>query len=121
MRSRSTTQVLVFFAIKKLAESAKVPEETAKQWLIKQSLLQIYLTAQPYILRPKFDISTPNVVHQADRLFLPHDKRPRGRKGCKYALTVVDVAIRYKEAEPLTSTDSAEVAMVFSRFTGAAL
>ena len=45
--------------------------------------------------------------------FLPHDKLPRGRKVFKYALTVVDVASRYKEAEPLTSKNSDEVAKAF--------
>ena len=58
-------------------------------------------------------MATPNSVHQADLLFLPHDKLPRGRKVYKYALTVVDVASRYKEAELLTSKDSAEVAKAF--------
>jgi len=100
-------------AIKKLAEAAKVPGETAKQWLIKQALWQIYLPTPRYIPRPKFDVSSPNAVHQADLLFLPHEKLPRGRKVYKYALTVVDVASRYKEAEPLTSKDSAEVAKAF--------
>ena len=56
---------------------------------------------------------TPNKVHKADLLFLPHDKLPRGRKVWKYALTVVDVASRYKEAEPLTSKNSDEVAKAF--------
>jgi len=37
---------------------------------------------------------------------MPHDKH-------RYALTVVDVAIRYKEAEPLTSKNSDEVAKAF--------
>ena len=94
-------------AIKKLAEAAKVPENVAKQWLYKQAIWQIYLPA------PKFDVATPNSVHQADLLFLPHDKPPRGRKIYKYALTVVDVTSRYKEAEPLTSKDSDEVAKAF--------
>ena len=49
-------------------------------------------------------------VHQAD-LFLPHDKLRR--KTYKYALTVVDIASRYKEAEPLTSKHSNEVARAF--------
>jgi len=31
--------------IKKLAEVAKVPEETAKKWLIRQAVWQIYLPA----------------------------------------------------------------------------
>ena len=48
-------------------------------------------------------MATPNSVHQEDLLFLPHDKLPRGRKIYKDALTVVEVASCYKEAEPLTS------------------
>ena len=73
-----------------------------------------YLPAPKYIPRPNFDISIPNEVHQADLLFLPHDSLPRGRKTYKYALTVVDVASRYKEAEPLSTKQSAEVAKAFS-------
>ena len=56
---------------------------------------------------------TPNAVHQADLLFLFHDKLPRERKLYKYALTVTDVASRYKEAEPITSKNSDEVAQFF--------
>ena len=100
-------------AIKKLTEAAKVPEDAAKQWLYKQAVWQIYLPAPRYVPRPKFDVAAPNSVHQADLLFLPHDKLPRGRKIYKYALTVVDIASRYKEAEPLTSKDSGEVAKAF--------
>ena len=69
--------------------------------------------APRYVPRPKFDVATPNSVHQADLLFLPHDKLPRRRKINKHALTVVDVASHYKKAEPLTSKDSAEVAKAF--------
>ena len=98
---------------KNLAEAAKVPENATKQWLIRQALWRIYLPGPRYVPRPKFDVATPNSVHQADLLFLPHDKLPRGRKIYKNALTVVDIASRYKEAEPLTSKDSAEVAKVF--------
>jgi hypothetical protein len=106
-------------AIKKLATAAKVDEETAKNWLKKQAIWQIYLPAPKYVPRPKFNVSTPNEVHQADLLFLPHDQPftltgRRGRKIYKYALTVVDVASRYKESEPLTSKESAEVAKAFS-------
>ena len=98
-------------AIKKLAVAAKVPEVVAKEWLFKQALWQIYLPAPRYIPRPKFDVPTPNKVHQADLLFLPHDKVSRSTY--KYALTVVDVASRFKEAHPLTSKDSTEVAKAF--------
>ena len=100
-------------AIKKIAEAAKVPENTAKQWLIKQAIWQIHLPAPRYVPRPKFDVATSNSVHQADLLFLPHAKLPCGRKIYKYALTVVDIASRYKEAEPLTSKDSAKVAKAY--------
>ena len=47
--------------------------------------------------------------------FLPHDKLPHGRKVYKYALTVVDVASRYKAAEPLASKESDEVSKAFQR------
>ena len=67
-------------AIKKLAEAAKVPEETAKRWLIKQAPWQMFLPMPRRIPRPKFDVPTPNKDHQADLLFLPHDKLPRRRK-----------------------------------------
>ena len=93
-------------AIKKLADAVKVPEN-----VVKQAIWQIYLPAPRYIPRPKFDVVTPNSVHQADLLFLPHDKLRR--KIYKYALTVVDIASRYKEAEPLTLKDSDKVAKAF--------
>ena len=57
-----------------------------------------------------FGVSTPNAFHQVDLIFLPHDKLPCGRECYKYALTVVDVASRYKEAEPRIWKNSAEVA-----------
>ena len=102
-------------AVKKLSATAKVSEEVAKRWLAKQALWQIYLPALRYIPRPKFDVSLPNTVHQADLLFLPHDKLPHGRKVYKYALTVVDVASCYKAAEPLTSKESDEVLKAFQK------
>ena len=95
-------------AIKKLASAAKVTEQQAKDWLKKQAIWQIYLPAPRHIPRPKFDVAVPNEVHQADLLFFPHDRVRR--KTFSYALTVVDVASRYKEAEPLTSKTAAEVA-----------
>ena len=98
---------------KHLASAAKVPEDVAKDWLKKQAIWQIYLPAPRHIPRPKFDVRVPNEVHQADLLFLPHDRV--GRKTYKYALTVVDVASRYKEAQPLTSKGAAEVADALSR------
>ena len=79
--------------------------------LKKQAIWQIYFPAPRHILRPKF--ATPNEVHQADLLFLPHDKVRR--KTYEYALTVVDVASRFKAAEPLATKEAKEVAEALSR------
>ena len=73
----------------------------------------MYLPSPRNISRPTFDVQTPNAVHQADLLFFPHNKRER--KVLKYVLTVVDVASRFKAAEPLTSKDSSEVTKAFKR------
>lgn len=100
-------------AIEKLATAAKVSEDVAKNWLKKQTIWQVYLPAPKYIPRPSFTVDTPNEVHQADLLFLPHDRVKR--KTYKYALTVVDIASRYKDAEPLTSKDSTEVASALGK------
>ena len=102
-------------AVKKLSQEAGVPEDEGKLWLMKQAIWQIYLPAPKNIPRPTFDVDYPNAVHQADLLFLPHDQLPRGKKIFKYALTVVDVASRFKAAEPLTSKDSSEVSKVFRK------
>ena len=74
----------------------------------------MYLPPPKNIPRPKFDVTKPNEVHQADLLFLPHDRPGRGRKLYKYALTIVDVASRYKEAEPLATKQAKEVASTLS-------
>ena len=101
-------------AIKHLSSAAKVSEQDAKNWLKKQTMWQIYLPAPKNVPRPNFKIVIPHEANQADLLYLPHDRLPRGRKTYKYALTVVDVASRYKEAVPLTSKESAEVAKAFT-------
>ena len=100
-------------AIQKLAQEAQVSEADAKKWLEKQALWQIYLGGPEYIPRPRWTVSKPNQVHQADLLFLPHD--PFKRKTYRYALVVIDVASRYKDAEALTSKESSEIAKCFSK------
>jgi len=104
-------------AIKKLAAAAKVSVADARSWLKKQAIWQIYLPAPQHIPRPMFDEDSPNAVHQADLLYLPHDRIgvDRGQRTYKYALTVVDVASRYKEAEPLTDKSATEVASALGR------
>ena len=102
-----------FNAIDKLAEIAKVSKHDAMNFLMKQAIWQVYLPAPKYIPRKKFDIAIPNEMHQADLLFLPHDKV--GRKTYKYALTVIDVASRYKAAIPLTTKYSFEIASALEK------
>ena len=100
-------------AIEKLADAASVSVKNSRLWLAKQAMWQVFLPAPKYIPRPHFDVQTPNAVHQADLLYLPHDKV--GRLTFKYALTVVDVASRYKEAAPLATKTAAEVADSLTR------
>ena len=100
-------------ADKKLAAAAKVSEQVARDWLKRQAIWQIYLPAPRHIPRPMFDEDHPNAVHQADLLYLPHDHV--GRKTYKYALTIVGLVSRYKEAEPLTDKSATEVAAAHGR------
>ena len=90
------------------SKAAGVSESRAEEWLVKQAIWQIYLPAPRYLPRPKFDVAQPNEVHQADLLSLPHDRV--GSNTYKYALTVVDVASRYKEAQAITDKTATQVA-----------
>lgn len=59
---------------------------------------------------PSVAIPVYTKANQADILHLSYDKL--GRKTYKYAFTVVDVASRYNEAEPLTTeTSEAEASL----------
>ena len=100
-------------AIPKLAKEAQVSEVDAKEWLEKQALWQIYLNPPEYIPRPRWTVSKPNQVHQADLLFLPHDTFKN--KTFRYALVVIDVASRYKDAEALSTKESSEIARCFAK------
>ena len=53
----------------------------------------------------------PNDIHQADILYLPHEKFKK--KTYKYAVNVVNVASRYKGAYQLTTKNAKEVAQAF--------
>ena len=102
-----------YSAVSKLSNAAKVSESEARDWLERQALWQIYLPPPKYVPRPHWSVDRPNEIHQSDLLFLPHDKV--GRKTFRYALVVIDVASRYKDAEALTSKESQEVAKAFEK------
>ena len=76
-----------------------------------------YMPAPQHIPWPMFDEDSPTVVHQADLLYLPHDRVDRSTY--KFALTVVDVALSYKEAESLT--DKLPLRLVASTSEGLSL
>ena len=77
-------------------------------------MYQIHLPAPIYIPRPNASMSLqgkPNDIHQANILYLPHDKYEK--KIYNYALNVVDVASRYKGSYQSTTKNSKEVAKAF--------
>ena len=101
-------------AIQKLAKASGSTKKEAEKWLLKQPLYQIYLSAPKYIPRPNASLSLyakRNDIHQADILYLPHDKFEK--ETYKYALTIVDVASRYKGSYQLTTKNTKEVAQAF--------
>ena len=101
-------------AIQRLAKASGSTKEEAERWLLKQPLYQIYLPAPKYIPRPNASLSLyakPNDIHQADILYMPHDKFKK--KTYKYALNIVDVASRYKGSYQLTTKNAKEVAQAF--------
>ena len=102
-----------YAAIEKLSREAGVSEQDAKEWLAKQAMWQIYLAPPEYIPRPHWTVDKPNQVHQADLLFLPHDTI--WGKVYRYALVVIDVASRYKDAEALKTKESGEISKCFSK------
>ena len=63
-----------YSAVSKLASAANVSEDKARDWLERQALWQIYLPPPKYLPRPHWSVSRPNEIHQADLLFLPHDR-----------------------------------------------
>ena len=57
---------------------------------------------------PHFYVTEVNKMHQADLLYLPHDKVYQTTY--KYTLQVIDVASRYKASRPLKTKKASEVA-----------
>ena len=101
-------------AIQKLSGASGSTKEEAEKWLMKQPLYQIYLPPPKYIPRPNASMSLfakPNDIHQADILYLPHDRYEK--KVYKYALNIVDVASRYEGSYQLATKNSKEVAQTF--------
>ena len=89
-------------AVNRLVKATGCTAKEARDWLSVQPLWQIYLPPPKHIRRARFTGHVPNDAHQLD-LYLPEDA------GKKYALTLIDIGTRYKEAEPVRDKTTAAV------------
>ena len=95
-------------AITRLRKATKLPLKQVKIWLKKQALWQVHIPPPKKIDHPHFYVTEVNKIHQADLLYLPHDKVYQTTY--KYVLNVIDVASRYKASRPLKTKKASEVA-----------
>ena len=98
-------------AITRLRKATKLPLKQVKNWLAKQTLWQVHMPPPKKIDHPHFYVTEVNKIHQADLLYLPHDKVYQTTY--KYVLNVIDVASRYKASRPLKTKKASEVAEMF--------
>ena len=98
-------------AITRLRKATKLPLNQVRDWLAKQALWQVHMPPPKKIDHPHFYVTEVNKIHQADLLYLPHDKVYQTTY--KYVLNVIDVASRYKASRPLKTKKASEVAEMF--------
>lgn len=95
-------------------EGYKFDIDVVKKFLHKQILWQKHAPKPSYIPRVSYNkITIPNLAHQADLLYLTHDKV--GKYIYKYCLCICDVASRFKVAYPLYDRSSYHVAKAFEK------
>ena len=82
-----------------------------KLWIADQALWQVHVPPPKRIDHPHFYVTEVNKMHQADLMYLPHDKVYQNTY--KYTLQVIDVASRYKVSRPLRTKKASEVAEMF--------
>ena len=83
-------------------------------WLEKQALYQIHKPRPKFIPRASFNsIQIPNECHQADILYMPHDRI--NNITYKYCLCIVDVVSQFKWAVPLADRSAYSVAKAFKK------
>ena len=98
-------------AMKLLKQESKESTKAVKSWLAKQALWQIHLPRPKKINYAHFYVTKPNNIHQADLLYLPHDKVYQNTY--KYTLNVIDIASGYAASRPLKTKKASEVAEMF--------
>ena len=97
-------------AITELHKITSVPRKDIESWLEKQALWQVHTPPQKEIYHLHYDVTKPNEQHQFDLLYLPHNVFEGNT--CKYILTGIDVASRYKVSRPLRTKKSSKVVFV---------
>jgi len=98
-------------AIKLLQKESGEPSKVVKTWLAKQAFWQIHLPRPKKIKYAHFFVTQPNKIHQADLLYLPHDKVYQNTY--KYTLNVIDISSGYIASRPLKTKKASEVAEMF--------
>ena len=95
-------------AVTMLREATGLPPKHVEAWLKKQTLWQVHETPPKRIDHPHYYVTEVNKIHQADLLYLSHDKVYLNTY--KYALQVIDVTSRFKVSRPLKTKKASEVA-----------
>ena len=99
-------------AIKELkSKTSGISRKFIESWLARQALWQVHLPRPKKIQYPHFYVTKVNEIHQADLLYLPHDKVYQNTY--KYTLNVIDIASGYKVSRPLRTKQASEVAEMF--------
>lgn len=98
-------------AIKLLKKESKQPLKLVEQWLKKQALWQVHIQPPKRVDYPHYYVTEVNKIHQADLLYLPHDKLYGNVY--KYVLNVIDIASGYKASRPLRTKKASDVAEMF--------
>ena len=98
-------------AIRLLTKASGLPKKVVQTWLFKQALFQVHLPRPKHIEHPHFQVTKVNKIHQADLMYLPHDKVYQTTY--KYVLNVIDIASGYKASRPLKTKKASEIAEMF--------
>ena len=95
-------------AIKLLQKASGLRAKSSESLASKTSAMAGSFTSSKHIDYAHFRVTEVNKIHQADLLYLPHDKVYQNTY--KYVLNIIDIASRYKASRPLKTKKPEEVA-----------
>ena len=93
------------------SRSDKTSTQAGESLVSKKALWQVHMPPPKRIDHPHYYVTEVNKIHQADLLYLPHDKVYYNTY--KYTLQVIDVASRFKVSRSLKTKKASEVAEMF--------